>query len=77
MDCRVASLVAMTDGIHYFNLKNNMSNLKQLRLRIKSVKSTKKITKAMQMISAAKLRKARIGLENAHYYHDSVRESAQ
>lgn len=32
-----------------------MSGLKQLRNRLKSIKSTKKITKAMQMVSAAKL----------------------
>ncbi len=50
-----------------------MSNLKQLRLRIKSVKSTKKITKAMQMIAAAKLRKAKLGLENGSFFYDSVK----
>jgi len=35
-----------------------MANLKDLRSRIKSVKSTKKITSAMKMIAAAKLKKA-------------------
>jgi F-type H+-transporting ATPase subunit gamma len=35
-----------------------MANLKDLRLRIQSVTSTQKITKAMQMVAAAKLRKA-------------------
>jgi F-type H+-transporting ATPase subunit gamma len=34
-----------------------MSGLKQLRNRVKSVKSTQKITKAMQVVSAAKLRR--------------------
>jgi F-type H+-transporting ATPase subunit gamma len=33
-------------------------NLKALRLRIKSIKQTKKITRAMEMVSAAKLRKS-------------------
>lgn len=35
-----------------------MPSLKDLRLRIKSVKSTQKITSAMKMVAAAKLRKA-------------------
>ncbi len=49
-----------------------MANVKQLRLRIKSIKSTKKITKAMQMVSASKLRRARIALESTQYYHEAV-----
>jgi len=52
-----------------------MANVKQLRLRIKSIKSTKKITKAMQMVSAAKLRKSRIVLDGSSLYHNAV-ESA-
>jgi len=39
-----------------------MANLKEIRTRITSVSSTKKITSAMKMVSAARLRKA----------HDSV-----
>lgn len=35
-----------------------MANLKELRIRIKSIQSTKKITSAMKLIAAAKLRKA-------------------
>ena len=35
-----------------------MPSLKDLRNRITSVKSTQKITKAMKMVAAAKLRKA-------------------
>lgn len=49
-----------------------MANVKQLRLRIKSIKSTKKITKAMHMVSAAKLRKSRIVLDDSILYHDAV-----
>lgn len=52
-----------------------MSNLKQLRLRIKSVKSTKKITKAMQMVAASRLKKAREALEASKIYNQAVRES--
>ncbi|MCV6591380.1 MAG: F0F1 ATP synthase subunit gamma, partial [Silicimonas sp.] len=35
-----------------------MPNLKDLKTRIDSVKSTRKITQAMQMVAAAKLRRA-------------------
>lgn len=47
-----------------------MATLKDLRNRIKSVKSTQKITKAMKMVAAAKLRKAqeRIGIWGMHNY---------
>lgn len=47
-----------------------MSNLKTLRGRIKSIKSTKKITKAMQMVSASKLRQARNLLEGSLRYSE-------
>lgn len=36
-----------------------MSNLKQLRGRLKTIESTQKITKAMQMVSASKLKRAK------------------
>ena len=39
-------------------LKRSMATLKDLRNRIASVKATRKITKAMQMVAAAKLRRA-------------------
>ncbi|MEO0469900.1 MAG: F0F1 ATP synthase subunit gamma, partial [Bacteroidota bacterium] len=35
-----------------------MANLKEIRNRIKSVKSTQQVTKAMKMVAAAKLRRA-------------------
>ena len=40
-----------------------MPNLKDLKNRIESVKSTRKITKAMQMVAAAKLRRAQEAAE--------------
>ena len=40
-----------------------MPNLKDLKNRIESVKSTRKITKAMQMVAAAKLRRAQDSAE--------------
>lgn len=45
-----------------------MPSLNDLKLRIKSVKSTQKITKAMKMVAAAKLRRAREAAENARPY---------
>ena len=35
-----------------------MANLRDIRRRIKSVKNTAQITKAMQMVAASKMRKA-------------------
>jgi F-type H+-transporting ATPase subunit gamma len=45
-----------------------MPNLKDLKVRIASVTSTRKITKAMQMVAAAKLRRAQESAENARPY---------
>jgi F-type H+-transporting ATPase subunit gamma len=49
-----------------------MANLKDLRLRIASVKSTKKITSAMKMVSAAKLRRAQEAAESARPYAERM-----
>ncbi len=51
-----------------------MASLKDLRVRIASVKATQKITKAMQMVAAAKLRRAQEAAEAARPY--SARMSA-
>jgi F-type H+-transporting ATPase subunit gamma len=45
-----------------------MSGLKALKIRITSVKSTRKITKAMQMVAAAKLRRAQDNVQSARPY---------
>jgi F-type H+-transporting ATPase subunit gamma len=45
-------------------------SLKDLKNRIASVKSTRKITKAMQMVAAAKLRRAQDAAEQARPYTD-------
>ncbi len=45
-----------------------MASLKELRNRIASVKATQKITKAMQMVAAAKLRRAQEAAEAARPY---------
>jgi len=49
-----------------------MPSLKDLRNRIASVKSTQKITKAMQMVAASKLRRAQTGVEAARPYAEQV-----
>ncbi|MDJ1304936.1 MAG: ATP synthase F1 subunit gamma [Candidatus Midichloria sp.] len=51
-----------------------MSSLKFLKGRIKSVKSTQKITRAMQLISAARLNKAREALELSIPYTTAMQE---
>ncbi|MDE9449725.1 F0F1 ATP synthase subunit gamma [Aliiroseovarius sp. Z3] len=45
-----------------------MPNLKDLKNRIESVKNTRKITKAMQMVAAAKLRRAQEAAESGRPY---------
>lgn len=49
-----------------------MPSLKDLRNRIASVKATQKITKAMQMVAAAKLRRAQMAAESARPYADRM-----
>ncbi|WP_202069372.1 ATP synthase F1 subunit gamma [Rickettsia tillamookensis] len=49
-----------------------MSNLKQLRTRIKSVKSTQKITKAMQLVSASKMAKIKNQIANSNFYIEAI-----
>jgi F-type H+-transporting ATPase subunit gamma len=45
-----------------------MASVKEMRTRIGSVKSTQKITKALQMVAAAKLRRAQVAAEAARPY---------
>ncbi len=49
-----------------------MASLKDLRNRISSVKATQKITKAMQMVAAAKLRRAQLAAEAARPYAERM-----
>lgn len=49
-----------------------MASLKELRNRIASVKATQKITKAMQMVAAAKLRRAQTAAEAARPYAERM-----
>ena len=49
-----------------------MPSLKDLRIRINSVKSTQKITRAMQMVAAAKLRRAQEAAEQSRPYAERM-----
>lgn len=49
-----------------------MASLKALKNRIASVKSTQKITKAMKMVAAAKLRRAQMAAEAARPYSERI-----
>jgi F-type H+-transporting ATPase subunit gamma len=46
---------------------------KEIRGKIKSVENTKKITKAMEMVAASKMRKAQERMRNARPYSDKIR----
>ena len=52
-----------------------MPSLDDLKKRIKSVKSTQKITKAMKMVAAAKLRKAQESAEKGRPYREKLQNS--
>lgn len=49
-----------------------MANLKEVRDRIKSVNNTQQITKAMKMVSAAKLRRAQQAIQQMRPYSDKL-----
>jgi len=49
-----------------------MANLKELRIRINSVKTTKQITSAMKMVAAAKLRKAQQAILQLRPYAEKI-----
>ncbi|MFN8258321.1 MAG: ATP synthase F1 subunit gamma [Bacteroidales bacterium] len=54
-----------------------MANLKEIRIRIDSVNSTKQITSAMKMVSAAKLRKAQNAILELRPYAIKLKEILQ
>lgn len=51
-----------------------MSAAKEIRNKIKSVKNTQKITKAMEMVAASKMRRAQERMRHARPYGEKVRE---
>lgn len=54
-----------------------MASLQELKGRINSVSTTKKITKAMQLVATAKLQKARKNLSSIQEYYSSVYDMFQ
>ena len=54
-----------------------MPNLKDIKRRITSVQSTQKITSAMKMVAAAKLRRAQEAIENARPYAERMRATLE
>jgi len=53
-----------------------MAGSKEIRTKIKSVQSTRKITKAMEMVSASKMRKAQERMRAARPYGEKIRNVA-
>ncbi len=49
-----------------------MASLKDMRVRIAATKATQKITKAMQMVAASKLRRAQMAAEAARPYAERM-----
>ena len=54
-----------------------MANLKDIKRRITSVQSTQKITSAMKMVAAAKLRRAQEAIVNARPYAERMRSTLE
>ncbi len=50
-----------------------MASLKEIRAKVTSIKSTQKITRAMQMVAASKMRRAQERMEIGRPYADSMR----
>ena len=53
-----------------------MPSSKEIRTKIKSVQNTRKITKAMEMVAASKMRRAQERMRNARPYSEKVRNIA-
>ncbi len=53
-----------------------MAGSKEIRTKIKSVQNTRKITKAMEMVAASKMRKAQERMRRARPYADKIRNIA-
>jgi F-type H+-transporting ATPase subunit gamma len=53
-----------------------MPGTKEIRVKIKSVQNTRKITKAMEMVAASKMRKAQERMRQARPYADKIRNVA-
>ena len=50
-----------------------MAGTKEIRTQIKSIQNTRKITKAMEMVAASKMRKAQENMQATRPYLDKIR----
>src|SRR3990167_5618499 len=53
-----------------------MAGTKEIRVKIRSVQNTRKITKAMEMVAASKMRKAQERMRMARPYGEKIRNVA-
>src|SRR5712664_4532416 len=53
-----------------------MPGTKEIRVKIRSVQNTRKITKAMEMVAASKMRKAQERMRHARPYGEKIRNIA-
>src|SRR4249920_1719728 len=53
-----------------------MPGTKEIRVKIRSVQNTRKITKAMEMVAASKMRKAQERMRHARPFSDKIRNVA-
>src|SRR6188508_3288292 len=53
-----------------------MPGTKEIRMKIRSVQNTRKITKAMEMVAASKMRKAQERMRHARPYAEKIRNVA-
>lgn len=53
-----------------------MAGTKEIRTKIKSVQNTRKITKAMEMVAASKMRRAQERMRSARPYAEKIRNVA-
>src|SRR5258708_2867211 len=53
-----------------------MGGTKEIRMKIRSVQNTRKITKAMEMVAASKMRKAQERMRHARPYGEKIRNVA-
>lgn len=51
-----------------------MSSAREIRLKIRSIKNTEKITKSMQLVAASKMRKTRLQMELSKPYAEHIRK---
>ena len=51
-----------------------MASVQDLKRRVRSVKNTRKITKAMELVASARLRRAQARIEAMRPYADTMRE---